>query len=290
MNTASDFYVTLPSNTHHGDKPEDYCIRLPGKLKLSGQWQVALTEISFPHTWNNISSTFDTTDPEMEYKNKILIALRQGDQLHCYVEPGYYGSPYELLVGVKRAIKTAIDTFITEEGGEEKLRLGGLDSVNISKFHKCVTAWHDNVSKRVKVGLSNDYVSWVVISRHIQYMLGLESNYMESWGDDPNPKVYTAKFPPDITGGLDSLYVYSDIVQPQIVGNTYAPLLRFCHITGGHGETVNTIFYAPYYIPVLVNEIDKIDIKIKTDTGIPVPFLFGNVICKLHFKKKRLTL
>ncbi len=39
----------------------------------------------------------------------------------------------------------------------------------------------------------------------------------------------------DLRRGLDSLYVYSSIVEPRIVGDKIAPLLRIVPITGKHG-------------------------------------------------------
>ena len=44
----------------------------------------------------------------------------------------------------------------------------------------------------------------------------------------------------DLRRGFESLYVYSSIVEPRIVGDKIAPLLRIVPITGRHGEMVTT--------------------------------------------------
>ena len=44
----------------------------------------------------------------------------------------------------------------------------------------------------------------------------------------------------DLRRGFESLYVYSSIVEPRIVGDKIAPLLRIVPITGPHGEMVHS--------------------------------------------------
>ena len=46
----------------------------------------------------------------------------------------------------------------------------------------------------------------------------------------------------DLRRGFESLYVYSSIVEPRIVGDKIAPLLRIVPITGRHGEMVTALF------------------------------------------------
>ena len=54
MNT--DFFVTLPSNTKViGNITSNFKVRLPEKLKLEGQWEVAMVEIMYPHSWYNVT-------------------------------------------------------------------------------------------------------------------------------------------------------------------------------------------------------------------------------------------
>ena len=52
----------------------------------------------------------------------------------------------------------------------------------------------------------------------------------------------------DLRRGFESLYVYSSIVEPRIVGDKIAPLLRIVPITGRHGEMVTTRFDHVQYI------------------------------------------
>jgi hypothetical protein len=58
----SQFYLTLPSNavsTKDKKKPSlnSFRVQLAQRVKLVGQWEVALAEISYPHSWFNVDKT-----------------------------------------------------------------------------------------------------------------------------------------------------------------------------------------------------------------------------------------
>ena len=89
----------------------------------------------------------------------------------------------------------------------------------------------------------------------------------------------------DLRRGFESLYVYSSIVEPRIVGDKIAPLLRIVPITGRHGEMVTTRFDHVQYIPVLSREFGSVETEIRDDTGRPVPFERGKVTVTLHFRR-----
>ena len=85
--------------------------------------------------------------------------------------------------------------------------------------------------------------------------------------------------------GFESLYVYSSIVEPRIVGDKIALLLRIVPITGRHGEMVTTRFDHVQYIPVLSREFGSVETEIRDDTGRPVPFERGKMTVTLHFRR-----
>ena len=96
--------------------------------------------------------------------------------------------------------------------------------------------------------------------------------------------------PPDLTGGMTYLYIYCDIVQPQIVGDTVTPLLRAIGLRTKNykwGSAIHEVFVRPHYIPVNRNYITDILIELKDDTDNPINFNFGKSIVKLHFRPKQ---
>ena len=89
----------------------------------------------------------------------------------------------------------------------------------------------------------------------------------------------------DLRRGFESLYVYSSIAEPRIVGDKIAPLLRIVPITGRHGEMVTARFDHVQYIPLLSREFGSVETEIRDDTGRPVPFERGKVTVTLHFRR-----
>ena len=89
----------------------------------------------------------------------------------------------------------------------------------------------------------------------------------------------------DLRRGFESLYVYSSIVEPRIVGDKIAPLLRIVPISGRHGEMVTARFDHVQYIPLMSREFGSVETEIRDDTGRPVPFERGKVTVTLHFRR-----
>ena len=55
---VTQFYLHLPSNSNLDKFPHntltEYRVSLLQTLNLTGEWEVALSEIHYPHSWNNI--------------------------------------------------------------------------------------------------------------------------------------------------------------------------------------------------------------------------------------------
>ena len=60
LNQQFDFYVSLPSNSSQPFFPENkassYKTKLAREIRLEGQWEVGLTEISYPQTMKSNTS------------------------------------------------------------------------------------------------------------------------------------------------------------------------------------------------------------------------------------------
>ncbi|RWR98440.1 hypothetical protein B4U79_14489, partial [Dinothrombium tinctorium] len=73
--------------------------------------------------------------------------------------------------------------------------------------------------------------------------------------------------PYDLKAGIHSLFVYTDIVEPTFVGDTYAQLLRTVKIpSASFGEQCVITYENPQYVPILQDEIETIKINIKDET------------------------
>jgi hypothetical protein len=88
-------------------------------------------------------------------------------------------------------------------------------------------------------------------------------------------------------GGFSSMYVYTDIVDAQFVGDVKVHLLRIVNIEGEYGNTVHASFLNLQYVPVKVNYFETIGVNIKNDQNKNVSFEFGKSIATFHFRQKR---
>lgn len=109
MNT--EFFITLPSNTKFdGNKTSNFKVRLPQKIILDGTWEVALTEIMYPHSWKNVSgydgyvSQLDTT----MHQNSFFVWVYDNIFIHAVVVPNHYGSIKKLLSSMEHSIQTVM--------------------------------------------------------------------------------------------------------------------------------------------------------------------------------------
>lgn len=102
--------------------------------------------------------------------------------------------------------------------------------------------------------------------------------------DTPVRKVL---YSPDITGGFNSLYVYTDIIEHQLVGDTAAPLLRCVPVQGKTHDFITIIYDEPHYVPINKHHIETIHIEIKSDQNQTVPFRYGKVIVRLHIRPQK---
>jgi hypothetical protein len=86
---------------------------------------------------------------------------------------------------------------------------------------------------------------------------------------------------------IDSIYVYSDIVEPQLVGDAVAPLLGIVPIKAIRGSRQFFTFKVPMYLPISTQNFSSIHVSLRTTRGKPIPFPENspNVVCVLHFRR-----
>lgn len=88
--------------------------------------------------------------------------------------------------------------------------------------------------------------------------------------------------------GVRKIYIYTDIIHEQRVGDQVAPLLRMIDYTGEEGRVVIKDFNNLHYISLNKDDIQTIRIYLRTEIGEEVPVTFGTVSCTLHFREKQL--
>jgi hypothetical protein len=89
----------------------------------------------------------------------------------------------------------------------------------------------------------------------------------------------------DISSGINNLFIYCDVIESTVVGDTIAPLLRIVEAKGSVGEIITRTYDDPRYVPLQKKNFDSIEIDIRDQLGSPIQFETGRVIVTLHFRR-----
>lgn len=256
--TMESKYVTLPSNVKSSEYDKNttanFTTRLAMPLSLPGEWEVAITELSYTNSWFNVP------------RDQMINISYDGEINLNTLRAGRYESIDELVGDINKIFSTYSDKFFNWP-------------VLLIDRRKCIVT--------LRHGLHNGSHAIVEFEPDLMNMLGLTkpNSFMEEIN---GILVQNGVRPYQIRGGLHSLYVYTNIVEPSHVGDSYVNLLRT--ITVDHStefaSQIVTKFTNPYYIKVRLNAITNITIECKDDTGNVFPFEFGRTIVTLHFKRK----
>ena len=295
---ATDFYMTLPSNASMKMYPDNtlahYITDLPRLIDMTGEWECGLAEIQYPHTWYNIGM-YDTW---FFLNETIAMDLTPSARISA----GYYKSPMSLMNHVNKGLNSM---------ATDKVRAKLSYSAITKKMTLHMTPGTEfTVPRRSALGRMLGFESSVISSppSTVPVILGsimsATISAAEATSTDGNPS--TALFlPPKETPdgpytyrkeaehvvqmdqGFDTIYVYTDVVESRIVGDSIAPLLRALPVGGRHGEMVSDRFTNIHYVPLLYSHFKSIEIDIRDDIGRRVPFEYGRVTVTLHFRRRR---
>ena len=95
------FYLHLPSNASLDKFPNntltEYLVGLPQTVSLTGDWEVALTEIHYPHSWNNVQGNFE---------NRFYLRNQELDDMWepLIVPQGHYSSVADLINKINEVV------------------------------------------------------------------------------------------------------------------------------------------------------------------------------------------
>lgn len=262
----NQFYITLPSNTisTEDNSTAEYRVELAHSIQLSGDWEVGLAAIHYPYTWLNFPN------------EKFLFYIRNSKIYEVTLAPGNY----ETIEQLSNSLTHSYVNALTEIASIISIDLKLTPDQVLQKYRSAVRFGYSEAEQRAEIEISE--VMSIRLSKSLQYCLGIHAKKPNFYKGK-----YVGKYPPDLTSGFTSLYVYTDIILPQLVGNIESQLLRAVSIKGTFGKTVAQDYSTIHYVPVLKKSLDSIKISIRDDNNTPVRFLYGKTIIKLHFRKKR---
>ena len=270
------FYVTLPSNSsedYYGKQPlSSYKTHLAKPLTLDiNQWEVGLAEIIYPHSWKNVS--------DGHFEIKMLVDTGRASEWQwktAVLESAMYDTPIRLV----HFLNEAADRVLKDQKGRVRFFYNDLlrkmtayvEESYMVRFPKAMS---------VMLGLGDKVTT--LRQSHDEAKFGVE--HKEERTVINNSKI-VAPHRMDLTRGLHSFFVYCAIVGHQLVGDANVPLVRTLAVKGDIGDVVDHAFDNIHYMGLSRSTFQEIHIHITDDTGKEVPFDYGRVIVKLHFRQK----
>ena len=251
------FYVTLPSNSSMQYYPENtvtkYKTHLAQPISLDGEWEVGLFEIEYHRTWYNVEEKDSKIRFEHMKDGRVVSEI-------IHIPHGYYTNIEELT----DRINTSLIVFGVKNG--------------ISRMPQLRA---DKLTRKINIRISNGMR--IIFSPGIGNILGY--NEKEVFGHTESVVTLHNTYNTEVN--CQSLFVYCDILEHVIVGDTKAPLLRSISVSGKHGDIVRETFDKPMYVPIQKKHFESIEIDIRSDFGEPVPFVNGKSLMTLHFRMSK---
>nr|CAD2209252.1 unnamed protein product [Meloidogyne enterolobii] len=319
----TSFYIIIPSNTNiEGNRTNSFRVRLPHKLQFNSEWHVGLAVMVYPHSWPSLGTNNEQTvtvywksgmcealvdkfrNVHIEYTNKLKELRTQAKDKYKRLKE-LYQKRTEPVSNVTTAEHVSIseetevpslkseDEIFTDLMNIENLKMPddfkriisvtnevGFDPW-IRVFRKprlaCNFEFH-SYKNRFSLHIDSEYVEKIELTEQLAYILGFDRQILT--------ETCIANFMPDMRGGVSCFHVYAPgLIEPMVIGDVTAPVLRIVTIRGKQDEIIEEQFLCVQYHKLLVKEISEIFIEIRTSSGTLMPFQYGTCTLTLHFKK-----
>lgn len=238
----------------------NYVTGMPNNIILEDEYEVALVEMSYTYSWYNVP---------------------QGEKIAFYDRDDQLITEIDMKHGVYPSI-----IILVEKINKDVAR-------RFEMLPKAYNNWpnlhYDHIFNKVKElpgrqKANDEHRIRFIMSSWMSNVLGIPE-YDRQTG---NMIKGTENRHPSINGGVQSIYVYTDIVAHSIVGDSLSQVLRV--VDGPQkekfGEEVVARYVKPYYMPVQSKEFQKIEIILKDKFGDLIRFNYGSVFIVLHFRKR----
>ena len=240
----------------------NFTVRLPSPVKLEGSFEVALAEVFYTKSWLNINHKssgflrYYTVDEEEYFDfddEEVHPRFTSNPQIR-YIPQGFYTSPNRLI----RRLNDLKTGFIFDIDNKNRTRI---------------------------TPPKNDEVM-IEIPPVLFGKLGFTSEQPNRIYANDNP--ITSFRTINLNCGDELMYMYCDILEPQIVCDSKTKLLRIIPFsTEAYGGIVSHVFNPVHYVTVAKSEFHDITVSIYTPYGQEVSFQTGLVTVKLHFRRKQ---
>lgn len=248
-----EMYIVLPSNSSMNHHPENttshYTVKLPHEIELDEPYEVGLVEIMFPHSWYNIG------------EREASLFLRRddwddGEWSYYHIPAGNYHSMRMLV----NALNFALTDYFKVKPDEVS-------------FYQIKASRQIAFRKTPQIDLA--------FNPFLRELLGF-TQHGELNSDTNNPRRSV-----EFKRSVSAVYVYLDIVESRIVGDTRVPLLACIPVTCKPGELCFLQRDKPRYIPIQKSVFNDLKISLVDDRGENIRFESGKSLLEIHLRPIR---
>lgn len=306
------FIINLVSNASMATFPDNtlanFSTLLPQSLNLSGSWEIAIVEMSWPDSIQNVvegrfsyqvsklpttmankpvrprSGAVSMVDPREHFKRK-----RTSDFQHkqfVSIPKGCYPSIDSIL--------QVVFTNVCEKIGwdSEKIKF----KWNVSPTTQLLHITFDKDSSddiQLRLSASSQDLQNILGLEHVIDCCETETNDSEKTSshliskkaksDSDQSFQIVGRYPVDLTAGCHTMFVYCDLVQNEILGDAQTALLRAIPL---YSNKNHESFTKLQWRRVIKSTIHSITISLRSETGALIPFLSrGRTNLTLQFRR-----
>lgn len=291
---SNGFFVTLLSNSSLSMYPENtttsFTVNLPQKIRLVGNWKVAVAEIHYNYNFFNVS----------EGNDKIWFTKKQ-EIMNEHVQP----------IHIPEFDDEDNDEAKNIEEEEEETTSATTDSSRITHFLQIPTGFYNNINDLIDA-INYEIQSQFKIKQKIFSLNKLNNRceinfdkYKDNYGlvtcdgrlnlqlgFEPGTNLVnysTSQHCCNIHFGVpDQMMIYTDIIEPTFIGHEKAYVIKIVNTQPKNlsfGDACFANFEQMHYVNVEKREFESISVNIRHSTGDFMPFQHGVFTLKLHFKR-----
>lgn len=299
------FYLSLPSNSVSSE-PENtttcYKTSYIESIRLSGSYEVALVEAIYNLSWflpvGNITYSYSLIN-SIQIFEVIPIVFHDGDTILIFIEKINKQLQEHIL---KKKYNERYDLF--RENANKNIQLKNTlfprNAYGVDNNTDIINDIKSNEKEYIQAPMlrfANDivYIQFLNKSHSLQFH-GQISDILKTIdgelfnSDKSESNFITVNSIEKINASslislVGTLYIYTDIIEYQLVGSTRIPLLRNVVLNYDATRKTTWVHYdSPHYIRVNQTEIRSILVDIRDQKGNKILFESGEITLKLHFR------
>ena len=300
-------------DNHPDNTQNKFKITLQSPIELQGQWETGLAQLICPHSWHEQL----LKEPANNHHHHLfLIKLHIKDDggndmskvtywRDLHVTPRNYYTIKDLLLAIRLECefskRNAVQFIYRALGGisgpvdMEHLRITCIDGAFLALPIELAKVLSYDVEKMEKEqwtqvgGISIQQLpttgttKWCVIGTPTRGNFAGRQSIPAPLSEHIVIKLIEAE---KDRGLFQNMYINSDLIEAQYIGNTRANVLRVIAPTKKKGQIETFNFDPIFYSPLRVTKFNTVEINITGDTGQLIPFDGGVVVVVLHLRRK----